>query len=214
MSGISNKFEEKYYGFLFHYYRGEVYRETSWRNRLDTTTNWSIVVTAAMLSFEFGTPGISHAVIIINYLIVWFFLYIEARRFRYYSVVRERVKLFEKHILGPVFNFDESETEAEEWINELGEKLVRPRVRMSRIESLSWRLRRNYIFIFSIIFIVWIYKVSVEPHRANNIFEFIDNANVGFVHGSIVIASMLLSLCGAWVVAFYVSRRHKGSDLP
>ena len=68
---------ESYYGFIYHYYRAEVYRETIWRNRLDNTTNWSIVVTGAILTFSFTNPVTPHSVILVNYLIVWFFLYIE-----------------------------------------------------------------------------------------------------------------------------------------
>src|SRR5512134_2027510 len=30
-------------GALAHLYRGEMYRSTVWRTRLDTTTNWSVV---------------------------------------------------------------------------------------------------------------------------------------------------------------------------
>ena len=96
-------FPEAYYGFIYHYYRAEVYRETNWRNRLDTTTNWSIVVTAAMLSFVFSNPQAQPSIILIDYLLVWFFLYIESRRYRYYSLLRERTRIIEKQILPQIF---------------------------------------------------------------------------------------------------------------
>jgi uncharacterized membrane protein len=35
---------------LSHLYRGEVYRSTVWRTRLDTTTNWAVVTTGLALS--------------------------------------------------------------------------------------------------------------------------------------------------------------------
>jgi uncharacterized membrane protein len=34
---------------LSHYYRGEMGRMMSWRDRLDRTTNWAIAAVAAML---------------------------------------------------------------------------------------------------------------------------------------------------------------------
>ncbi len=214
MGTITKKFSEKYYGFLFHYYRAEVYRETVWRNRLDVTTNWSIVITAAILSFEFSNPGVSHAVIITNYLIVWFFLYIEARRFRYYFSIHDRVKMFEKGVLGPLFIFDNKNNDSDKWIEKIGDKLINTRISMSRIESLSWRLRRVYIFILPLIFLVWVYKVSIFPVNAMEFSDLIINAKVGFVSGIIIWAFMISSLFSAFIIAFYVSRKHVGNDLP
>jgi uncharacterized membrane protein len=37
---------------LVHYYRGELSRMMSWRDRLDRTTNWAIGALAAMLSIS------------------------------------------------------------------------------------------------------------------------------------------------------------------
>jgi uncharacterized membrane protein len=37
-------------GALAHLYRGEVYRSTVWRTRLDSTTNWAVVTTGIALS--------------------------------------------------------------------------------------------------------------------------------------------------------------------
>ena len=41
---------------LAHLYRGEVYRSTIWRTRLDTTTNWSVVTLGVALSITFASP--------------------------------------------------------------------------------------------------------------------------------------------------------------
>ena len=214
MGKITRKLDEKYYGFLFHYYRAEVYRETAWRNRLDVTTNWSILVTAAMLSLVFGNPGISHGVIIINYLTIWFFLYIEARRFRYYSLVQDRVKLFEKNILGNLFDMEKTNKVSDDWINELSDKLIKPKIKMSRLESLSWRLRRIYMFLFPFVYFVWVYKVSVSPVPASNVWQFFINARVGFISGGIVTFCMTATIFAAVYVAFSVSRKGGRSDLP
>ena len=42
-------------GALAHLYRGEVYRSTIWRTRLDTTTNWAVVVTSVSFTVAFGS---------------------------------------------------------------------------------------------------------------------------------------------------------------
>ena len=47
-------------GALAHLYRGEMYRSTVWRTRLDTTTNWSVVTTGIALS----VPGATGARVI------------------------------------------------------------------------------------------------------------------------------------------------------
>ena len=45
-------------GALAHLLRGEMYRSTVWRTRLDTTTNWAVVTTGTALSMIFQfRPG-------------------------------------------------------------------------------------------------------------------------------------------------------------
>lgn len=71
---------------MVHFFRAEVHRANIWRQRLDTTTNWSVVATGATLSFAFSQSEIHHAIIILNTLLVTLFLFIEARRYRYYEL--------------------------------------------------------------------------------------------------------------------------------
>jgi hypothetical protein len=40
---------------MVHFYRGEVQRSNTWRNRLDTTTNWAVITAGATLSFAFSS---------------------------------------------------------------------------------------------------------------------------------------------------------------
>ena len=42
-------------GAIAHLYRGEIYRSTIWRTRLDNTTNWSIVTMGIALSTTFSS---------------------------------------------------------------------------------------------------------------------------------------------------------------
>jgi len=214
MQKLTNNFDPEHYGFLFHYYRGEVYRETNWRNRLDITTNWSIVVTAGILTFAFGNENISHAVIIVNYLVVLFFLNIESRRFRYYSVLRERTKLLEKDILGPLFSNKDRYEITDKSLNSLAELLESPKIKMSRLESISWRLRRNYIFIIPLLFLVWFFKVANNPVKAVSVGELMQNAGVIFIPGWVVFGSMFLSVVLLIWVALYIPKKYGHDDLP
>lgn len=38
-----------------HLFRGEMHRMTAWRQRLDTTSNWAIVLSLGMTTFALGS---------------------------------------------------------------------------------------------------------------------------------------------------------------
>src|SRR5919202_285864 len=80
---------------MVHFYRGEVTRANTRRNRLDTTTNWAVLTTGATLSFAFSLPTNPHFVILINTVLVCFFRFMEARRYRYYEIWSGRVRILE-----------------------------------------------------------------------------------------------------------------------
>ena len=67
---------------MVHLYRGEIQRANTWRNRLDTTTNWAIITAGAAISFALSDPSHHHGVILLNVGLILIFLYIEARRYR------------------------------------------------------------------------------------------------------------------------------------
>ena len=46
-------------GALAHLYRGEVYRSTVWRTRLDSSTNWAVVTTGIALSATYSSAEAS-----------------------------------------------------------------------------------------------------------------------------------------------------------
>src|SRR6476620_2892332 len=79
-------------GALAHLYRGEVYRSTVWRTRLDSTTNWAVVTTGIALSATFSSTEASPLPMVLVGLIVSIFLLLEARRYRYFNVWRARAR--------------------------------------------------------------------------------------------------------------------------
>ena len=95
---------QEYLSVMVHFYRGEVARSTSWRQRLDTTTNWAVLTTAAMLSFTFTAEGENtHIILLLTTLIILAYLIIEARRYRYFEVYRARVRMLEENFLIPPY---------------------------------------------------------------------------------------------------------------
>ncbi|HLB51777.1 MAG TPA: DUF2270 domain-containing protein [Patescibacteria group bacterium] len=207
--------KEKYYGFLYHYYRAEVYRETNWRNRLDTTTNWSIVVTAAIASFAFGNEDIPHIVFILNYFFVLSFLYIEARRFRNYMLLRERTRLMEKNLLAPILIGHDLDIDLNnEWRSSLADSLNSPKIELSKTEALAWRIRRNYAIILVFIAILWLVKVTTSPTKSESIFDVYKNARMWFIPGEIVFWGIIVSVFTVIFLSLLSLNKTSHSDLP
>ena len=85
---------------LSHLYRGEVYRSTVWRTRLDTTTNWAVVTTGLALSMTFSSETASPLPLVLVGLLVAVFLLIEARRYRFFDFFRIRAHIMEVYSFG------------------------------------------------------------------------------------------------------------------
>src|SRR5688572_17395971 len=117
---------------LAHYYRGEIARMISWRDRLDRTTNWAIGALAAMLSISLATEQAHHSVLLFAMLLIHVMLYIEARRYRFYHVYRARVRLIERQYFAGMFEPDCSGTRL--GLASLGEELRAPRFSVSLLQ--------------------------------------------------------------------------------
>src|SRR5260370_1025116 len=87
---------------LSHLYRGELYRSTVWRTRLDTTTNWAVLTTGIALSLTFSSESASPLPLVLVGLLVATFLHIEARRYRFFDFWRMRAHVLEVHFFGPI----------------------------------------------------------------------------------------------------------------
>lgn len=76
---------------MIHLFRSQVSRADVWRQRLDITTNWAVLTTGATVSIAFSQNLGSHSVLLLDTLLVTLFLFIEARRYRFYEVWSTRV---------------------------------------------------------------------------------------------------------------------------
>lgn len=171
---------------MVHLFRAEVQRANVWRQRLDTTTNWAVVATGATLSISFSQPNVHHGVIILNTLLVTWFLFIEARRYRYYELWSYRVRLMETDFYAPMLvpPFHPSP----EWGENLAENLLTPSFPISMWEAFGRRLRRNYLWIYLILYVSWMGKSFLFPEPATTIAEFIERGAVGPIPGFIMIS--------------------------
>lgn len=199
---------------MVHFYRGEVQRSNTWRNRLDTTTNWAVITAGATLSFAFSSTVNPHFVIPINSVLVAFFLFMEARRYRYYEIWSSRVRLLETgyfaQLLGPQSTIDR------EWAEHLAADLTTPHFTISEWEAVGRRLRRNYLWIFMLLAVSWNLKVYLHPQPALSFDQFLERASVGGVPGSMIFLVGVIFNLGLFIFAIATVRLREatGEVLP
>src|SRR5437870_7661484 len=200
---------------MIHFYRGEVQRSNTWRNRLDTTTNWAVLSAGAMLSFAFSSPSSPHFVIPINSILVAVFLLMEARRYRYYEIWSSRVRVIETGYFAQMLGPDSVPRDLE-WASHLASDLLTPHFTISVWEAIGRRLRRNYVWIFALLALSWNLKVYLYPMPARSFDEFILRAQVGLVPGWIVfvIGFIFNALVFIFAVGTIKLREATGEILP
>src|SRR4051812_44790413 len=157
---------------MIHFYRGEIQRSNTWRNRLDTTTNWAVITAGATLSFAFGSTANPHFVIPINSVLVAFFLFMEARRYRYYEIWSSRVRVLETGYFAQLLGTQGAVNK--EWAEHLAADLITPHFTISEWEAVGRRLRRNYLWIFMLLAVSWNLKVYLHPKPAISFDQFLE----------------------------------------
>src|SRR6478752_530039 len=95
--GGTHDFSAAEIGAIAHLYRGEVYRSTVWRTRLDNTTNWAVAGLGLALSASFSHADASPLPLLLIGILIVVFLFFEARRYRYFNVWRARARYIETH---------------------------------------------------------------------------------------------------------------------
>ncbi|MGI9107307.1 MAG: DUF2270 domain-containing protein [Pyrinomonadaceae bacterium] len=166
---------------MVHFYRGEVQRSNTWRNRLDTTTNWAVLTAGATLSFAFSSAENPHFVIPINSILVAFFLFMEARRYRYYEIWASRVRVLETGYFAQMLS--PNNTGDYEWAEHLAADMRTPHFTISEWEAVGRRLRRNYLWIFALLALSWNLKVYLHPFPARGFDMFLQRAAIGSLPG-------------------------------
>ncbi len=177
---------------IVHLYRAEVTRANSWRSRLDVTTNWALLSTGAAISFAFSQQYAHHSVIILNTLLITLFLFIEARRYRYYELWSYRVRLMETDFYAALLV--PPHTPDPDWAEKLTESLLNPQFPISIWEALGRRLRLNYLWIYLVLLGVWLAKLLLYPEAIASFDLLITRARMGIAPGWLVMSI---------VIAFY-----------
>ncbi|TNF14558.1 MAG: DUF2270 domain-containing protein [Rhodobacteraceae bacterium] len=183
-------------GAVAHLYRGEVYRSTIWRTRLDTTTNWAVVTLGVALSISYSSPGSSPLPLVLVGVLILLFLMLEARRYRYFNVWRARCRWMENHFYAPMLYDGDLHLE-ENWQKTLAEDYLHPKYHVSFMIAVGRRIRSNYLWILLIQTLAFAGKIAVHPTPVTSWSEALDRANVGPIPGEFLFMGGALYV-GTW----------------
>ena len=190
---------------IAHLYRGEIYRSTVWRTRLDSTTNWAVVTTGIALSATFSSADASPLPMVLVGLIVTIFLLLEARRYRYFNIWRARARLLETDFYTPMLRGDPVLLNTH-WGKLLARDLCQPRYHVSLARAAGRRLRRTYGWIFLIQALAYYGKLAIHPTPLHTVSQLWTRAAIGPIPGEIVVAAGVLFHLG-WITFGYVALR-------
>lgn len=200
---------------IAHLYRGELYRSTVWRTRLDATTNWAVVATGLALSLTFSSPSASPLPLVLVGLLVAVFLYIEARRYCFFDFWRLRAHILEVWFFGPILRGQGIRVD-NGWNEVLYQDYRAPNLHITFLEAVGRRLRRNYGWIFLIQVTSYIGKLLIHPVTIVSFEDVWVRAAIGPVPGQLVLLAGLV-FHATWVtvaVMTYRSRRGAGRVRP
>ena len=196
---------------IAHLYRGELYRSTVWRTRLDATTNWAVVTTGLALSLTFSSEAASPLPLVLVGLLVAVFLYIEGRRYRYFDFWRIRAHILEVHFFGPILRGEGVRVD-NGWNETLYQDYRAPALHITFLEAIGRRLRRNYGWIFLIQVTSYIGKLLIHPTPIASFDELFARATIGPVPGQLVLLAGLVFHATWLTIAVMTYRSRRGAD--
>src|SRR5262249_39254370 len=202
-------------GALAHLYRAEMYRSTVWRTRLDATTNWAVVTTGIALSLAYSSATASPLPLALVGLLVAVFLYIEARRYRFFDFWRVRAHVLEVYFFGPILRGQGVRVD-NGWNEILYQDYRAPHLHITTLEAVGRRLRRNYGWIFAIQVVAYVGKLLIHPVPISSLADLWQRAMIGFIPGQLVLLAGLV-FHGTWIAIAIVtlrSRRGTGRTRP
>ena len=167
-----------------------------------------MITAGATLSFVFSSPDNPHFAIPINSILVSIFLFMEARRYRYYEVWANRVRILETGYFAPMLSHRTIPPD-KEWAEHISADLISPHFTISEWEAVGRRLRANYLWIFILLALSWTLKIyihpspiPVRPRQATGILGRFEASQVGLAPGWLVMAVGAIFNFAIFFVAF------------
>ncbi len=185
-------------GAIAHLYRGEVYRSTVWRTRLDNTTNWAVAGLGLALSISFSRSEASALPIVLMGILITVFLIFEARRYRYFNVWRARARWLETNFYAPMLS-GEGCPAARGWEEVLAHDYCEPKHHISMACAIGRRLRRTYAYVLTIQALAYLGKIIIHPTPVTGFGEFVHRATIGPIPGEVILTAGVL-FNATWIV--------------
>ena len=202
---------------LAHFYRAEMHRTLVWRTRLDTTTNWAIVATLAILTASLQNPTYAREALLLGMFSNVVFLTIEARRFRFFDVWRARVRMLEENFYGGILRRDQASPD-HQWGSQVADDLLCPRFHLTKFQAYKARLMRNFRFIFGFLLIAWIGH-RLGAHAAQPLMGlesvplWLPDAIVAVLYLGLLSVVIFTPKAAAPEIAYFADPDHPGEDM-
>ena len=162
---------------MAHLYRGEMHRMTTWRQRLDVTTNWAMVMALGMTTFALGSDRTPPYILLLGLAAVAMCLAIEARRYQSLHHSLWRLRVLEQHYFVGLLRA--APAEDRQWRDRLAEELASPSSKVGLFDAARFRLRRNYLMLSYYITAAWLTKVFIHPGSPQSLHEYYRRLAVG-----------------------------------
>lgn len=195
--GSGHHFDSADVGALAHLYRGEVYRSTIWRTRLDNTTNWSVVTLGIALSVTYANPAASPLPLLLVGILICMFLILESRRYRFFNVWRARCRWIETKFYAPML-YRSCRPEPGDWQDVLADDYLKPQYHIGFWRAMGRRLRRNYMWIFGFQAVAYCGKIIIHPTPLTTFGAFMERMAIGPFPGLAVLAFGVV-FHGSWI---------------
>ena len=155
---------------MAHLYRGEMQRMTVWRRRIDTTSNWAVLLTIGLTTFTLGSAQVPAYILLLGLALVGICMFLEARRYQHLHHSKGRLRLLEGGYFTELL-LDRPSPDSD-WRQRLAADLARPRYTLKLMLAVRMRLRRNYLLLLHFITAVWLTKLFIHPHTPADVHEF------------------------------------------
>lgn len=163
---------------IVHLYRGEMQRMTVWRQRLDITSNWAILLTVALTTFTLGHVDVPHYTLLLGLALIGVSVLIEGRRYCHLHHSGWRLYLMEVGYFARRLH-PTGQPHPSQWRELLARDLRRPRLLVSWFTGARVRLRRNYLLILCFVTAAWFTKLFIHPAGPSSVGDFYARLAVG-----------------------------------
>ncbi len=202
---------------LAHFYRAEMHRSLVWRTRLDTTTNWAIISTLAILTASLNNPTYARETLLLGMFTNIVFVTIEARRFRFFDVWRARVRMLEENFYGGILRRDQVSPQ-DMWGSHVADDLLCPRFHLTRMQAFRARLMRNFRYIFFFLLVAWVINRISPMAEPNDMGLYAlpswgPDAIVATIYVSLILIAIFTPRAVAPEFAYWPDPDHPGEDI-